>query len=80
MSSSLIGEKGAVMFVLYYKEPIIVKEPLRKNCTHQSWRGVQIAMCDDKELLEEYIRTKKNKDQYYIEERPWQVVKTKEEK
>lgn len=63
-----------MMFVLYYKRPYIVPEPLTKNRTHQSWRGEQVAMCNDKELLEEYVRSKPEKvrDLYYIEERPWQ--------
>ena len=59
------------MFVLYYKELYIVKEPMRKNCTCQSWRGKQIAMCKEEKPLQDYIDKQANKDKYYIEARPW---------
>lgn len=70
----------AVMFILYWKEFHIVKEPLRKNCTCQTWRGKQVAMCDTKEPLEEYIKQQPEQyqRQYYIEERKHQSILTLE--
>lgn len=64
------------MFVLYWKEFYIVKEPLRKNCTYQTWRGKQVAMCNEKEPLEEYIKQQPEQyqRQYYIEERKHQSI------
>lgn len=64
------------MFVLYWKELHIVNEPLRKNCTCQTWRGKQVAMCEEKEPLEEYIKQQQEKYQsrYYIEERKHQSM------
>ena len=55
------------MYILYFKETYIVPEPLTKNRTCQSWRGKQIAMCEDEKPLQEYIDKQKNKDKYYIE-------------
>ena len=55
------------MFALYYKELYIVKEPMRQNCTCQSWRGKQIAMCEEEKPLQDYINRQMNKDRYYIE-------------
>ena len=55
------------MYILYYKQLYIVPEPLTKNRTHQTWRGKQIAMCEDKEPLQEYIDNQKDKDMFYIE-------------
>lgn len=63
------------MFILYFKELYIVKEPLTKNRIHQTWRGKQIAMCEDKKPLEDYINRQTDKSRYYIEERPWQTTK-----
>lgn len=59
--------RNKTMYVLYYKELYIVKEPMRKNCTCQSWRGKQLAMCEDEKTLQEYIDKQKNKNRYYIE-------------
>ncbi|WP_024348506.1 hypothetical protein [Lacrimispora indolis] len=58
------------MFALVYKELYIVKEPMRKNCTCQSWRGKQIALCEDKQTLQKIIESKTDteKEKYYIEE------------
>lgn len=55
------------MYILYYKQLHIVKEPMRQNCTCQSWRGKQLAMCKEKEPLQEYIDKQKDKNMYYIE-------------
>lgn len=63
-------EKGK-MFVLYYKEPYIVKEPMRKNCTCQSWRGKQLAMCEEEKPLLDYISNQKDKENYYIEKQAY---------
>ena len=43
------------MFVLEYKELYIVKEPMRKNCTTQSYRWQQYALCKERELLQDII-------------------------
>ena len=55
------------MFALYYKELYIVKEQFTKNRTCQTWRSKQIAICEEKEPLQDYIDKQKNKDRYYIE-------------
>lgn len=58
------------MFILYYKELYIVKEPVRGNCTCQTYRNKQIAMCESREPLQEYIDNQKDKSRYFIEEQP----------
>ena len=58
------------MYILYFKETYIVKEPLRKNNTHQTWRGKQIAMCEEEQPLQDYINKQKRKELYYIEKQP----------
>lgn len=58
------------MFILYYKQLHIVKEPMTKNCTHQSYRGKQIAMCEDDKPLRDYIRDQEHPERYYIEKQP----------
>ena len=60
------------MYALYYKELYIVKEPMRQNCTCQSWRGKQLAICKDKEPLQDYIDKQKDKERYYIEKMGFQ--------
>ena len=55
------------MYALYYKELYIVNEPMRKNRTCQSWRGKQLAICEEKEPLQEYIDKQKDSSRYYIE-------------
>lgn len=60
------------MYVLYYKELHIVKEPMTKNCTCQTYRNKQIAMCEERQPLEEYINQQKNKERYFIEKTVWQ--------
>ena len=57
------------MFALLHKDFYIVKEPMRKNCTHQTWRGKQIAVSVDRQLLQDYIDSQPEnvKDQFYIE-------------
>lgn len=59
------------MYILYYKQLHIIKEPTTKNRTHQTYRGKQIAMCEDKKLLQDYVDKQKDKDRYYIEKQPW---------
>lgn len=59
------------MFVLYYKERYIVKEPMRKNCTCQSWRGKQLAMCEEEKPLQDYINKQKHPKDYYIEKQAY---------
>lgn len=56
------------MYILYHKERYIVQEPLTKNRTHQTWRGKQIAMCDEREPLEEYAASMRHPEDYYIEQ------------
>lgn len=58
------------MYILYYKELYIIKEPLTKNRTHQTWRWKQLAMCEEKQPLQDYINKRKNPDKYYIEKQP----------
>lgn len=58
------------MFVLEYKQLHIVKEPQRKNCTHQTHRWKQAAMCEEKEPLEQILNAKKDKGNWRIEEYP----------
>lgn len=58
---------GIFIFALYYKELYIVKEPLTKNCTCQSWRVKQLAICEEIEPLKNYINNQNDKDKYFIE-------------
>lgn len=58
------------MYILYRKQLHIVQEPMTKNRTCQTWRGKQIAMCEDKEPLQEYVDRQLDKDRYYIEKQP----------
>jgi len=46
----------------------IVKEPMLKNCTHQTTRWNQIAISDDREALIEWAR-KNNVKKYRIVDR-----------
>jgi len=61
------GRKKGIMFALYYKQLYIVQEPLIKNRTCQSWRGKQIALCEEEKPLQDYIEKQKDKEKYYIE-------------
>lgn len=58
------------MYILYYKELHIVKEPMLKNCTCQTYRSKQLAMCEEKEPLQEYINNQIDPSRYYIEKQP----------
>ena len=58
------------MYILYYKQAHTVKEPMRANCTCQTWRGKQIAMCETEKPLQDYIDRQRDKDRYYIEKQP----------
>ena len=58
------------MFVLEYKELYIVKEPMRKNCTTQSYRWKQYALCKEREPLQDIIDKKKRPHEWRIEELP----------
>lgn len=55
------------MYALIYKERYIVKEPMRKNCTCQTWRGKQLALCEEEKPLQDYIDKQPDKENYYIE-------------
>lgn len=57
------------MFALYYKELFIVKEPLTKNRTCQTYRSKQLALCESEEPLREIInqKPKNQQDRYYVE-------------
>lgn len=55
------------MYALYYKEPYIVKETATKNRTCQTWRGKQLAICEEEKPLQEYIDNQERKEKYYIE-------------
>ena len=55
------------MYYLYYKEPYMVKEPLTKNRTHQTYRLKSVAICEEREPLQKYIdRLPKNRRHLYI--------------
>ena len=58
------------MYILYYKGLYIVKEPMRKNCTCQTYRNKQIAMCEEEKPLQDYIDRQRNKNRFFIEKRP----------
>lgn len=49
------------MYALCYKEPCIVAQ------SHQTWRGKQLALCEDKDTLQAWIDKQPDKDKYYIE-------------
>lgn len=61
---------GVQMFVLEYKQLHIVKEPMRKNCTCQSYLWKQYAMCDDRQPLQDFIDKQPRPDEWRIEEYP----------
>ncbi len=56
------------MFFLCRKELHIVKEPLTKNRTCQTWREKQICACTVREPLEEIIERMppSQRERYYI--------------
>lgn len=60
------------MYMLYYKQLHIVKEPLTKNRTCQTTRNKQVAMCEDRKPLQEYINAQpeSQRSRYFIEECP----------
>ena len=55
------------MYALYFKELHITKEPITKNRTCQTYRNKQLAICEEKEPLQQYIDNQKQKDRYFIE-------------
>lgn len=58
------------MFVLEYKQLHIVKEPMRKNRTCQSYRWKQYAMCEDRQPLQDIINKQPRPEEWRIEEYP----------
>ena len=66
------------MYILYRKELYIVKEELTKNRTRQTWRGKQIAMCEEEKPLQEWVRSQKDQDSYYIEKQPYMQKQQKQ--
>ena len=58
------------MYVLEYKQLHIVKEPMRKNCTTQSYRWKQCAICEEREPLQAIIDKQIRHDKWRIEELP----------
>lgn len=58
------------MYILYYKELHIVRESVTKNRTHQTFRGRQLAMCEDEKPLQDFIDKQKDPSRYYIEKQP----------
>lgn len=54
------------MYSLEYKQLHIVKEPMRKNCTTQSYRWKQIAVCAEREPLEEILEMEPDKENWRI--------------
>lgn len=57
------------MYILYHKQHYIVQEELTKNRTHQTWRGNQLKMCEEKQPLQDWIdkQPEKYRNDYYIE-------------
>lgn len=55
------------MFALYYKEFYIIPDPMIKNRTCQTTRNKQIAICEDKKPLDDYISKQKDKNKYFVE-------------
>ena len=57
------------MYILYYKKHVAIHEG--KSGYVMTWRGQQIAMCEEKEPLQAYIDAHKTtKGDYFIEEQP----------
>lgn len=54
------------MYALEYKQLHIVKEPMRKNCTTQTFRWKQAALCESPEPLEEIRAQKKRPDEWRV--------------
>lgn len=52
------------MYALEYKQLYIVQEALTRNRTFQSYRWKQLAICQDKEVLEK-IRAQKIRPENY---------------
>lgn len=63
-------QEGLKMYILYYKELYIVREPMLKNCTCQTYRNKQLAMCEEEKPLQDYINKQKNPERYFIERQP----------
>lgn len=54
------------MYTLEYKQLYIVKEPLAKNRTCQTYRWKQSAVCAEREPLEEILSKKPDKENWRI--------------
>lgn len=54
-------------YMLYRKEKIVKRHHL--SCW-ESWNWKQVALCNEKEPLEEFINQQSNKSDWMIEERP----------
>lgn len=54
------------MYSLEYKQLYIVKEPMRKNCTTQSYCWKQAAVCAERKPLEEILKKKPDKENWRI--------------
>lgn len=54
------------MYVLEYKQLYIVKEAQRKNCTTQSFRWKQAAICEEAEPLEALRAQKKKPEDWRV--------------
>ena len=56
------------MFFLCRKELYIVKEPMTKNCTCQTWREKQVLACRQREPLEEILEAmpQSKRERFYI--------------
>lgn len=59
------------MFLLERNELYIVKEPMTKNRSCQSYRWRQCALCESKEELQQIIDNSKKPEKYRITELPW---------
>lgn len=54
------------MYALEYKQLHIVKEPMRMNCTTQTYRWKQAAICAEREPLEAMRATKKRPEEWRV--------------
>ena len=54
------------MYALEYKQLYIVKEPVLANCTTQTYRWKQAAICEKAEPLEEIRAQKKHPEEWRV--------------
>lgn len=54
------------MYALEYKQLFIIREPMLKNSTTQTYRWKQAAVCESAEPLERLRASKRNPDEWRI--------------